>query len=39
MIDFIIKINHRIAESVGYMYLSYLRMIFNDLLKIYGLYS
>lgn len=39
ILDFIIKVNTRVAESVGYMYLAYLRKIFNDLLKMYGLYS
>jgi hypothetical protein len=38
-IDFIIKVNTRVAESVGFMYISYLRSIFADLLKMYGLYS
>lgn len=38
-LDFIIKVNTRVAESVGFMYLSYLRRIFNDLLRMYGLYS
>jgi exportin-1 len=38
-IDFIIKVNTRVAESVGFMYVSYLSNIFNDLLKMYGLYS
>jgi hypothetical protein len=38
-IDFTIKVNTRVAESVGYIYLAYLRKIFNDLLKMYGLYS
>lgn len=38
-LDFIIKINEKVAESVGHMYLVYLRNIFNDLLRIYGLYS
>ena len=38
-IDFIIKVNTRVAESVGFLYLSYLRRIFQDLLKMYGLYS
>ena len=38
-LDFIIKVNTKVAESVGFMYLSYLRRIFNDLLKMYGLYS
>lgn len=39
MLDHIFKINQRIAESVGYIYLSYLKKIFPDLLKIYSLYS
>ncbi len=39
VLDFIIKINTRVAESVGFMYLSYLRKIFGDLMKMYGLYS
>ena len=38
-LDFIIKVNTKVAESVGFMYLSYLRRIFNDLLKMYRLYS
>jgi hypothetical protein len=38
-IDIILKINTRVAESVGFMYLSYMRRIFGDLLKMYGLYS
>ena len=38
-VDFIIKVNTRVAEAVGFIYLSYLRRIFNDLLKMYGLYS
>jgi len=38
-IDFIIKVNTKVAESVGFMYLAYLTKIFNDLLKMYGLYS
>lgn len=38
-LDFIIKVNTRVAESVGFMYLAYLRKIFHDLLKMYGLYS
>jgi hypothetical protein len=38
-IDFIIKVNTRVAESVGFMYIAYLQMIFSDLLKMYGLYS
>jgi hypothetical protein len=39
VLDFIVKINTRVAESVGFMYLSYLRKIFGDLMKMYGLYS
>jgi len=38
-IDFIIKINQRVAESVGPMYVEQLRSIFSDLLKVYGHYS
>ncbi len=38
-IDFIIKINLRVADSVGHMYLAYLRQIFEQMLKIYGHYS
>jgi exportin-1 len=38
-IDFIIKVNTKVAESVGFMYLAYLKRIFTDLLKMYGLYS
>lgn len=38
-LDFIIKVNQRVAESVGHVYLVYLRTIFTDLLRIYGLYS
>ena len=38
-IDHIVKINQRVAESTGYIYLNYLRNIFQDLLKIYNLYS
>ena len=38
-IDHIIKINQRVAESTGYIYLNYLKNIFQDLLKIYNLYS
>ena len=38
-VDFILKVNTRVAESVGFIYLSYLRRIFGDLLKLYGLYS
>lgn len=38
-LDFIIKVNTRVAESVGFMYITYLQRIFRDLLKMYGLYS
>ena len=38
-IDFIIKVNTRVAESIGFLYLSYLKRIFQDLLRMYGLYS
>lgn len=38
-VDFIIKVNTKVAESVGLIYLSYLQRIFQDLLKMYGLYS
>jgi exportin-1 len=38
-VDFIIKVNTRVAEAVGFIYLSYLSRIFDDLLKMYRLYS
>ena len=38
-IDQVIKVNQRVAESVGGPYLHYLRNIFDDLLKIYNIYS
>jgi exportin-1 len=38
-IDFIIKVNQKVASSVGQQYLAYLSQIFNDLIKIYKLYS
>lgn len=38
-VDFIIKVNTRVAEAVGFIYLSYLKRIFSDLLRMYGLYS
>ena len=38
-IDHIIKINQRVASSVGRNYLSYLSQIFDDLIKVYKLYS
>lgn len=38
-IDHIVKINQRVAESTGFIYLNYLKNIFADLLKLYNLYS
>ena len=38
-IDNVVKINQRVAEATGYIYLNYLKNIFGDLLKIYNLYS
>jgi len=38
-LDYILKVNTKVAEAVGFIYLSYLRRIFNDLLRMYGLYS
>lgn len=38
-IDHIIKINQRVALSVGKTYLAYLSQIFNDLINMYKLYS
>jgi len=38
-INQVIKINQRVADSVGGAYLIYLRNIFDDLLKIYNIYS
>lgn len=38
-LDSILKVNTRVAESVGFMYLSYLKRIFTDLMRMYGLYS
>ena len=35
----IIKINNKVAESVGAVYIFYLREIFVDLMKVYSLYS
>jgi len=34
-----VKINQRVADSTGFVYLNYLKNIFQDLLKIYNLYS
>lgn len=39
VLDAILKVNTRVAESVGFMYLSYLKRIFGDLMKMYGMYS
>ena len=39
VLDAILKVNTRVAESVGFMYLTYLKRIFGDLMKMYGLYS
>lgn len=38
-IDFIIKSNIRVADSVGAPYFSYLQKIFEDIIKIYKVYS
>ena len=38
-LDHIIKVNQRVAQSVGQAYLSYLHGIFNDLINVYKLYS
>mmetsp|Transcript_1723 Transcript_1723/g.2241 ORF Transcript_1723/g.2241 Transcript_1723/m.2241 type:complete len:251 (+) Transcript_1723:1974-2726(+) len=38
-IDHILKINQRVAQSVGQPYLSYLQMIFDDLIHLYKGYS
>lgn len=38
-LDFIIKVNTKVAESVGNTYVVYLRTIFIELLQVYGLYS
>lgn len=38
-IDFIIKINQRVAQSVGKGYIAYLKDIFNDMIEVYKLYS
>jgi len=38
-VDHIIKINQRVAQSVGQQYISYLGTIFNDLIQVYKLYS
>jgi hypothetical protein len=38
-IDFILKTNTRVAESVGAPYFNYLKLIFDDIIKIYKVYS
>lgn len=38
-IDFIVKINTRVADSVGAAYFNYLKLIFEDIIKIYNVYS
>lgn len=38
-LDHIIKINQRIAQSVGQQYLSYLGNIYNDIMSVYSYYS
>lgn len=38
-IDVIIKVNTKVAEAVGFTYISYLRRIFGDLLRMYSMYS
>jgi exportin-1 len=38
-IDLIIKVNTRVAESVGASYFNYLKLIFEDIIKIYKVYS
>jgi exportin-1 len=38
-LDHIIKVNQRVAQSVGQMYLTYLQTIFQDLINVYKLYS
>ena len=38
-IDFILKTNTRVAESVGAPYFNYLKLIFDDIIKIYKVCS
>jgi hypothetical protein len=38
-LDHIIKINQRVASSVGRLYISYLQTIFNELITVYNIYS
>jgi exportin-1 len=39
LIGYLVKINERVAESVGHPYFTYLGRIFVDLLGVYKLYS
>ncbi len=39
MADFLIKINQRVAQSVGFYYLAYLRTVFPEMLQLYSHYS
>lgn len=38
-IDLIVKTNTRVADSVGAAYFNYLKLIFDDIIKIYNVYS
>jgi len=38
-IDFILKANTRVADSVGPIYFTYLHEIFDNIIKIYKFYS
>jgi hypothetical protein len=38
-LDHIIKINQRVAQSVGQQYLTFLQGIFQNLINVYKLYS
>lgn len=38
-IDFILKVNKQVAESVGTGYFFYLQVIFDSLIKLYNFYS
>ena len=39
MVSFIVRVNERVAFSVGAKYYVYLAMIFNELLQVYKQYS
>ena len=39
MLDHIIKINQRVASSVGQRYVTYLGMVFTDIINVYKNYS